>query len=466
MTVIPLENLLCPHCRRQFETPRSLGAHKGWCQGRNYRENGYECPKCGKILITPQGLAGHLLFCSKSKEEKELFLKARDVNRILALRKSLENKTRTDKEKENSSAAMKQVWGRPGYKDKMIKMHQLSGNNWHRYTNERGEKYQSKQEIKVAAYLYSRKIAYKPHTRLKLNGKWVCPDFYLPDFNLYLEYFGSLHWDDINQRKGRKERNAEKMKLYTDNDIPFIGLYPQDLGNLDFVFDKLDRDIKLAELPFFTVCGEGTELGLLATFIRSYGCNRRCTYCDTKYSYENNSIDISIRNILDLIYQNSVQRACKRVFLTGGEITIQNNFPYLVETLKRHSFEIMLQTNGTTFLPESFDKLDLLSVDVKGPSSRKLADQSTIEQIYQRYSKMVNPKTQFKYIVADEEDYIYARDNVLKYPNVIHILQPEWTAFQSNRSWLADRLLDDREILANGSEIRLSLQMHKLWNIK
>ena len=224
--------------------------------------------------------------------------------------------------------------------------------------------------------------------------------------------------------------------------------------------------MKLSELPFYSVCGEGTELGLLAIFIRGYGCNRRCSYCDTRYSYEGDEIDISVRNVLDLVYQTSAQRACKLVFLTGGEITIQNNFPYLIKTLKKHAFEIILQTNGTTFLPETFDKLDLLSVDIKGPSSGKLADQSIIEKIHQRYSKQKRPKTQFKYIVADENDYIYAKINVLKYPHVTHILQPEWSAFQNDRSWLANRLLDDRDIRANGSEIRLSLQMHKLWGIK
>jgi 7-carboxy-7-deazaguanine synthase len=37
---------------------------------------------------------------------------------------------------------------------------------------------------------------------------------------------------------------------------------------------------------FLSIQGEGLQSGLPTLFIRFSGCNLRCTYCDTKYSYE------------------------------------------------------------------------------------------------------------------------------------------------------------------------------------
>ena len=57
-------------------------------------------------------------------------------------------------------------------------------------------------------------------------------DFYLPRYNMYIEYFGQ--WNSENQ----KARYREKRKVYIDNKIPCIILYPENLGILDFVFHK------------------------------------------------------------------------------------------------------------------------------------------------------------------------------------------------------------------------------------
>jgi organic radical activating enzyme len=324
-----------------------------------------------------------------------------------------------------------------------------------------GEKFQSISEMSVANYFRSSSIKYNLHTPIKFDKNFYIPDFYLPDSQLYIEYFGSI-WRTLHAF-------VKKINDYTKNNISFIGLYSSDLKDLDYAMSCIDKRMNISEV-FFSACGEGREQGKLATFIRSYSCNRTCLYCDTKYSLKGEYKSLSIRQILDLIYFNGGNSNCKKVFLTGGEITIQENFKYLVETLYRHKIETILQTNGTTFLPDEFDKVTWLSVDIKGPSSGKLADQNIIENIYQKYSgidkKLDDFKTQFKYVVSNEEDYIYAKQNVLKYPNVVHLLQPEWNSFQEDRTWLANRMLYDNEIRKNFSDVRLSLQMHKFYGLK
>ena len=59
--------------------------------------------------------------------------------------------------------------------------------------------------------------------------------------------------------------------------------------------------MKVVEI-FKSIDGEGKRAGLPTTFIRLYGCNLNCSYCDTRYGCENdNYIVMSIKRILDRV---------------------------------------------------------------------------------------------------------------------------------------------------------------------
>ena len=64
------------------------------------------------------------------------------------------------------------------------------------------------------------------------------PDFYLPEFNVFVEY-----WGLIDDAKYKKEKYDFKKKMYTLNDLDFISLYPKNLKNLDFVFTSKLLDL-------------------------------------------------------------------------------------------------------------------------------------------------------------------------------------------------------------------------------
>lgn len=57
-------------------------------------------------------------------------------------------------------------------------------------------------------------------------------DFYLPDYGAYVEFFG--HW---NTSEEYREDYRIKKKVYTQNNIPCVFLYPENLGYIHFVFD-------------------------------------------------------------------------------------------------------------------------------------------------------------------------------------------------------------------------------------
>jgi len=64
-------------------------------------------------------------------------------------------------------------------------------------------------------------------------------DFYLPEYKVYIEFFGQWNMDI------HKERYREKKEVYFKNQIPCIHLYPENLGLIEFIFEKrLIRTLK------------------------------------------------------------------------------------------------------------------------------------------------------------------------------------------------------------------------------
>ena len=115
---------------------------------------------------------------------------------------------------------------------------------------------------------------------------------------------------------------------------------------------------------FASIEGEGKRTGYMATFIRLTGCNLRCTYCDTKYSYgEENKVMSE-----DEIIEEVARYPWKRITLTGGEPLLQN-IDSLVHSLALKGYEVNIETNGSIpLLAKRYVKM-FYTMDWKCPSS-------------------------------------------------------------------------------------------------
>jgi hypothetical protein len=105
--------------------------------------------------------------------------------------------------------------------------------------------YDSKAEEEIAEYFRRKNIIFEHHPEIKipktllkfLNIPFINiklePDFYLPEFDVFVEYWGLIEKEDY-----KKNSYDPKKKLYKDNGIEVIDLYPQNLknDNLDWVF--------------------------------------------------------------------------------------------------------------------------------------------------------------------------------------------------------------------------------------
>ncbi|MEA3248608.1 MAG: hypothetical protein U9Q73_02785 [Nanoarchaeota archaeon] len=109
--------------------------------------------------------------------------------------------------------------------------------------------YDSEGERKIAEYFKRKNIRFDLHPKVKVNKfKWInlpffkielTPDFFLPEFNVFIEYWGMI------DNEKYKEKSHFKKKKYKENDIDFISLYPKNLGygKLDFAFTSKLLDL-------------------------------------------------------------------------------------------------------------------------------------------------------------------------------------------------------------------------------
>jgi len=97
---------------------------------------------------------------------------------------------------------------------------------------------------------------------------------------------------------------------------------------------------------FTSIEGEGKRAGLPCTFIRLFGCNLKCSYCDSRYACEGTDYTVmSVDNILDTCKMFGVPR----VTVTGGEPLIHAGINALLKALVDAGYEVNVETNGTMF---------------------------------------------------------------------------------------------------------------------
>ena len=161
---------------------------------------------------------------------------------------------------------------------------------------------------------------------------------------------------------------------------------------------------------FGSIDGEGKRTGQLATFIRLAGCNLRCIYCDTCYSFDvSKSKKMSLEDILlkvkEIGYHN--------ITLTGGEPLLnKENAMLLIKTLCENGYQVNVETNGSIDLTDYIKERKLnnwdvfFTVDYKSKFS-KMNDKMNINS----FCPLDINKDIIKCVVANKEDM----DDALNY---------------------------------------------------
>jgi 7-carboxy-7-deazaguanine synthase len=116
--------------------------------------------------------------------------------------------------------------------------------------------------------------------------------------------------------------------------------------------------MKVAEI-FYSIQGEGSLAGIPSVFIRTSGCNLRCSWCDTPYtSWKPEGVEMSVSEILATVSQYPA----RHVVVTGGEPLVAKSLSELTYTLHLNRLHITIETAGTVFTPVA---CDLMSISPK-----------------------------------------------------------------------------------------------------
>lgn len=116
--------------------------------------------------------------------------------------------------------------------------------------------------------------------------------------------------------------------------------------------------MKIAEI-FYSVQGEGMLAGVPSVFVRSSGCNLRCTWCDTPYtSWQPEGVELSVEQITAEVQQHGA----RHVVVTGGEPMIAPGIVELTQQLHSQGQHVTIETAGTVFAPVA---CDLMSISPK-----------------------------------------------------------------------------------------------------
>lgn len=195
-------------------------------------------------------------------------------------------------------------------------------------------------------------------------------------------------------------------------------------------------EIKVSEI-FTSFQGEGPYIGTPATFLRLYGCNLNCQWCDTDIStYEMLSVDDVAEILMTQMEFNNINL----LVITGGEPTLQmEEIKRLIKELPEN-IKIQLETNGSIF--EYLPEIEY----VISPKEDK-------EKVFENYYKYEN--VFFKFVITCEEDI----DEVISIKNKYGYDKTIWLQGEFSKDALMADLI--RENFPRLENIKLSVQTHK-----
>ena len=213
-----------------------------------------------------------------------------------------------------------------------------------------------------------------------------------------------------------------------------------------------------------SIQGESTHAGLPCVFVRLTGCNLRCSWCDSEYTFTGGR-RMALDEVLEEVERLSPDGGL--VEITGGEPMLQEREAIpLMQRLLDAGYTVLLETSGERPLagvPPGVIKI----VDVKWPNSGEP------ETFYMENLDTLGLQDEVKFVLSDRSDYEFARNFV-----ELHALDRRVNAVLFSPAFRKDAegdrdcshcLLDPRELaewmLEDNSTARLGLQIHKfIWD--
>lgn len=152
---------------------------------------------------------------------------------------------------------------------------------------------------------------------------------------------------------------------------------------------------------FKSIQGETSLAGFPCSFVRTSGCNLRCSYCDTVYAYTGGE-DITVDEIIARLKRFGLSLAV----VTGGEPLLQKNeLVLLLEKLLGERFNVLVETNGSLPIGE-------LPAGVKKIMDIKCPDSGMSDKMLWGNLDLLNGDDEIKFVLSSGSDYNWAKEIV------------------------------------------------------
>lgn len=205
-----------------------------------------------------------------------------------------------------------------------------------------------------------------------------------------------------------------------------------------------DAWVRMTEL-YLSVQGESTHVGKPCVFVRLTGCNLRCVWCDSVFTFTGGTW-----RSVDEVVAEAHSHGVRTVEVTGGEPLVQASAIPLMDRLLRLGHEVLLETSGSRPIDAVPEGVHII-LDLKPPDSGEV-DANLWSNL-----PLLKAKDEVKVVIASRRDYEWARDVVREHnlPDRCPVLfSPAWgqVAPKDLIAW----------ILEDGLDVRFQMQLHKV----
>lgn len=216
-----------------------------------------------------------------------------------------------------------------------------------------------------------------------------------------------------------------------------------------------------------TIQGEGAEAGVPTHFVRLGGCDYRCSWCDTMFAVDPETVRTASRPMTDDEIVDAVRARAGRpswVCISGGN-PVLHELATLVDGLHAAGYKVAIETQGSRWRPW-LERVDRLTISPKPPSSGMASAAHDEELVaFMRAAARVGERVALKIVCFDEGDVRWAKERVARWPHAPAYLSagtpvpapPDVrAAVAGSYRWLCERVASDPELAG----VRVLPQLH------
>ncbi|MEC5188364.1 7-carboxy-7-deazaguanine synthase [Geobacillus thermodenitrificans] len=239
------------------------------------------------------------------------------------------------------------------------------------------------------------------------------------------------------------------------------------------------RTIPVLEIFGPTIQGEGMVIGQKTMFVRTAGCDYRCRWCDSAFTWDGSAKEEIEQLTAEDIWQRLEAiggRRFRHVTISGGNPLLLAALGELVALLHEKGVQVAVETQGSRWQDWLLD-VDDVTISPKPPSSGMDTDWAMLDSIIRKLLTDQNRtrRVSLKVVVFDEADLAYAKEVHRRYPGVPFYLQignADVEALDTNAlrmklfdqlDWLVERVAQSDEL----NDVHVLPQLHTLlWGTK